>query len=71
MITVTATDMNGIAFTTEVFFVRTVDRDILVMAIAPDGEWDEFSAETEALRENWFWHLPEASDEATETADEE
>jgi hypothetical protein len=73
MITVTATDQNGIAFTTEVFFVRTLDRDILVMALAPDDAWEEFSAETEALRENWFWHMPEseASDEATESADEE
>jgi hypothetical protein len=73
MITVTATDQNGVAFTTEVFLVRTVDRDVLVMALAPDDAWEDFSAETAALRENWFWHMPEAeaSDEATASADDE
>jgi hypothetical protein len=71
MITVTATDKNGIEFTTEVFFVRTVGRDVLTMAIAPDDQWEEFSGELVSLRENWFWHLPEESEAVTETVDSE
>lgn len=67
-VTASGVDRNGVEFESEYYLVRTDGREILVMAVAPSGEWDEFSTEVaRILSDDWYWHIPEQSHEPTST----
>lgn len=65
-VTASGVDRNGIEFESEYYLVRTDGREILVMAVAPAEEWSAFSEEvTRILSTEWYWHVPEQSQEPT------
>lgn len=66
-----ATDALGVEFQADFYLLRTAGREVLMMAVAPSGQWDDFAAQVDDITsENWFWHIPDdASDESSATVE--
>lgn len=63
MSTVSGTDANGTKFQGKFFVGRTSGREVFIAAISTPDKWPAFSKQVDQLLKDWYWQLPDTSNQ--------